>query len=637
MPPQNLSDPQGSEPGASWPGAAPGLAEARGHLREAQAKLKYLKRSFNPKPERPPGDWALDWNRLRRRLESLIQLTGDWAPAREDAETRGDADWRRRRREMDARSLRVESALREVEEKQEALDLDRQRTLAELERVREGWRLLREETHGGPEALPEGTLPALISKAQGLTELWENLMSREAQTAREYERVERLWRWIYSVSLPTLEEKAVSGPEAPLLPTLRRLLEDLDRRWRQLQNRVKKVVDVGFIPVERKQRHELAEAIARGDKLAQEGEALRERLDARSADKDSRIAELEKQVEGFQTSLQKGRTEIQFWRDLCEASRRDLDGLMAQISVQEEKQRAAETSSRQQSGALQSHLGQTRTWIEELQKKLDRSQEEFRLLRKASEEQKMEWEAELKAAQSGAGPLNIPALGSAPEPSWGRVLESLREPLETAYTQLRRLAASQLPEGPRLVAKLAVGSLAQASDTLKAVGEFLDDAGPAPSAGKLIATVEAALAPWESAFRQRQSSIVRSFEREMPLVVVQAESLRIAVYHIIRNAYEAMPPSGGCLTIKIGVDPSSGQPTASFADTGPGFSAKALEQIFVPFHSTKPRHLGLGLALVRRVMRRCSGEAEAGNNANRGAIVTLRFTAPDESMPKLRS
>src|SRR3989338_8966929 len=176
MPPQNLSDPQDAGENGDPEIPSAGLVQARSLMLEAQAKLKYLKRAFNPKPARKPGDWALDWNRLRRRLESLLELIGDWAPAVSDAEPRGDADWLRRRREMDARALRVESALRALEEKQDALDLDRQRTLAELERVREGWRLLREETHPGAEALPEGTLPALISRAQGLTDLWENLM-----------------------------------------------------------------------------------------------------------------------------------------------------------------------------------------------------------------------------------------------------------------------------------------------------------------------------------------------------------------------------------------------------------------------------------------------------------------------------
>ncbi|OGR89345.1 MAG: hypothetical protein A3J74_11165 [Elusimicrobia bacterium RIFCSPHIGHO2_02_FULL_57_9] len=224
------------------------------------------------------------------------------------------------------------------------------------------------------------------------------------------------------------------------------------------------------------------------------------------------------------------------------------------------------------------------------------------------------------------------------EMAWGRVLESLREPLEAAYTQLRRLTASQLPEGQRLVAKLAAGSLVQASDTLKAVGELLDEAGSAPAPGKVMPIIEAALAPWESSLRQRHANIVRSFERDMPAVLLQPESLRVAVYHIIRNAYEALPPSGGCLTIKTGVDPSSGQAYASFSDTGPGFPAPALQRLFAPFHSTKPKHLGLGLALVRRIMRRSAGEAQAGNNANRGALVTLLFAAPsDEGIPQLSS
>ena len=127
MPPRNLSDDDPQEPD--------GLSEARGRLREAQAKLQRLKRAITPEPEKKGSEGrSQDWLLLRERLEALRDLLGGWAQAVEDSELQGNADWMRRKREMDARALRVESALRELEEKQQSLDQDRQRRLVKANR-----------------------------------------------------------------------------------------------------------------------------------------------------------------------------------------------------------------------------------------------------------------------------------------------------------------------------------------------------------------------------------------------------------------------------------------------------------------------------------------------------------------------
>ncbi len=87
-------------------------------------------------------------------------------------------------------------------------------------------------------------------------------------------------------------------------------------------------------------------------------------------------------------------------------------------------------------------------------------------------------------------------------------------------------------------------------------------------------------------------------------VVAHPAMLRQIVISILANALDAMP-RGGTLQItwarrdhRIGV---------GIADSGAGLSAEARQRLFRPFFSTKSGGLGLGLALVKRVIEQWHG------------------------------
>jgi C4-dicarboxylate-specific signal transduction histidine kinase len=57
----------------------------------------------------------------------------------------------------------------------------------------------------------------------------------------------------------------------------------------------------------------------------------------------------------------------------------------------------------------------------------------------------------------------------------------------------------------------------------------------------------------------------------------------------------------------------------SLADSGCGIPAGQLEQIFEPFHTTKDKGMGLGLAVCRTIISAHAGKFWATNNPDRGA------------------
>ncbi|MEQ1793362.1 MAG: ATP-binding protein [Nitrospira sp.] len=88
---------------------------------------------------------------------------------------------------------------------------------------------------------------------------------------------------------------------------------------------------------------------------------------------------------------------------------------------------------------------------------------------------------------------------------------------------------------------------------------------------------------------------------------VDQDQLKQVFWNLATNAFDAMP-KGGLLTIATGsrsIDVSGRKGDVieiSFQDTGEGISKKNLDNIFLPFFTTKKQGSGLGLAAVHRIV-----------------------------------
>jgi len=103
-----------------------------------------------------------------------------------------------------------------------------------------------------------------------------------------------------------------------------------------------------------------------------------------------------------------------------------------------------------------------------------------------------------------------------------------------------------------------------------------------------------------------------------------------AFLNIILNAVLAME-RGGVFSIVVDAvraDDVNGGASAGiyarFMDTGPGINPQNIEKIFEPFFSTRPQGTGLGLPVVRGILKAHGGEIEAANRADcLGACFTV--------------
>jgi signal transduction histidine kinase len=105
--------------------------------------------------------------------------------------------------------------------------------------------------------------------------------------------------------------------------------------------------------------------------------------------------------------------------------------------------------------------------------------------------------------------------------------------------------------------------------------------------------------------------------------------LQQVMINLIQNAIDAMSQTAENMrTLTIRSTQAVGnQVLISVADTGSGIPSGGEERIFEPYHTTKPRGLGLGLSLSRSIVVAHGGWLWAENQAPHGAA--FHFTVPE--------
>jgi len=138
----------------------------------------------------------------------------------------------------------------------------------------------------------------------------------------------------------------------------------------------------------------------------------------------------------------------------------------------------------------------------------------------------------------------------------------------------------------------------------------------------LVLAIEDTLSAFESLIK-RSNVEVRFAPASVPPVVSHQVLLTQILNSLFANALEAMP-KGGMLTIEID-SPVPGYLSMILTDTGKGMSKQQQQMVFKPFFTTKQGGLGVGLALVKRIMERFDGSVDLTSREQEGTRVCLNF------------
>src|SRR5439155_19607561 len=104
--------------------------------------------------------------------------------------------------------------------------------------------------------------------------------------------------------------------------------------------------------------------------------------------------------------------------------------------------------------------------------------------------------------------------------------------------------------------------------------------------------------------------------------------------NVIKRSLEAIKRRG---ILRIHTDVNDTQVLISFVDTGRGMSAEDLSRVFEPYFTTKPLGTGLGLLIVRRIVRQHGGELSIESSEGNGLTLTIRLPYVDKRVRMLEA
>ncbi|VVN66383.1 ATP-binding protein [Pseudomonas fluorescens] len=201
------------------------------------------------------------------------------------------------------------------------------------------------------------------------------------------------------------------------------------------------------------------------------------------------------------------------------------------------------------------------------------------------------------------------------------VAHSLRNPLANirSSAELAQDIASQS-------AQKNIGDIISQVDRMSRwVRELLVSLRPANDEGEaveLVLAIDDTLSAFDTLIK-RCGVEVRFTPQSCPPVVSQQVLLTQILNSLFANALEAMP-KGGVLSIDI-ESPQPGRVCMTLGDTGKGMNPQQQQMVFKPFFTTKQGGLGVGLALVKRIMERFDGSVELTSREQEGTRVSLNF------------
>jgi len=201
------------------------------------------------------------------------------------------------------------------------------------------------------------------------------------------------------------------------------------------------------------------------------------------------------------------------------------------------------------------------------------------------------------------------------------VAHSLRNPLATIRSSAELAQEIASPGAQRNIGDI----ISQVDRMSRWVRELLVSLRPMSDDGEavdLLMAVEDTIGAFDALIKR--SNVEVRFQAQSCLPVLSQKVLLTQILNsLFANALEAMP-KGGVLSVDF-ESPQPDRVRMTLSDTGKGMSAQQQLLVFKPFFTTKQGGLGVGLALVKRIMERFQGSVVLTSREQEGTRVSLNF------------
>jgi two-component system, NtrC family, sensor histidine kinase HydH len=195
----------------------------------------------------------------------------------------------------------------------------------------------------------------------------------------------------------------------------------------------------------------------------------------------------------------------------------------------------------------------------------------------------------------------------------------IRNPLSTIKASAEMLSKNMASDDG--VAHEMAGFISSEVDrTNGLVTRFLDFARPLVlrlEKTEIAEVIDEAVAEVEKHTPPLDVSIYKNYSPDIPPFLLDRQLMERVLYNLLLNAAQASPPQGSITvktrqigeTVEIGV-----------IDRGSGIAPKDRESIFNPFYTTKSSGVGLGLAIVSKIVDEHGGQITVESEPGAGSV-----------------
>jgi two-component system sensor histidine kinase HydH len=202
----------------------------------------------------------------------------------------------------------------------------------------------------------------------------------------------------------------------------------------------------------------------------------------------------------------------------------------------------------------------------------------------------------------------------------------LRNPLGTIKASAEVLTANVSRENE--VSREMAGFISSEVDrTNSLVTRFLEFARPLQlrfASTELSQVIDHAAALVERDGGAAGVSIRKEYGANLSSIPLDAELMERVFYNLLLNAAQASP-AGSQVTVRTWR--TNGGAVSEVIDQGSGIEPKIRESIFNPFFTTKPEGVGLGLAIVAKIVDEHGGKIAVESEPGQGSIFRVSLPA----------
>lgn len=139
----------------------------------------------------------------------------------------------------------------------------------------------------------------------------------------------------------------------------------------------------------------------------------------------------------------------------------------------------------------------------------------------------------------------------------------------------------------------------------------------------------------EAELASRKIIIELDLAESMPSALIDSVQFQQVFYNLIQNASQAISSNKGRIIIRTRVNDF--EAVISIEDNGTGISPDHMGAIFEPYRTTKSSGSGLGLLIVRRIVREHGGEIAIESEENKGTRVVIHLPHAERAVRLLGS